>query len=506
MHARRGAHFAWHPRAAGTASGALPYLRVLLLAVLCGVAVLAGLVPLAVILGALLLWWCGLEPRVGLLAATVAVPWQRTDLPATRWLSGIAVLGGLAASAPAAVGRRWRGRRLGTPLYIWAAVLLLIYALISLLVQGSLQPGFRLTGLGGLIFGTMSAQALALALSVGWLAGEHRALRSALAACFAQAALLAVAGLQEVVTGTKIIEFFGPVSHTVAGMPFRISSVFYDANLFANYIATVLFLAAGVVLADDWDRRLRQFACTALGLGVPALLLSRSLGTLTGCVAGLGVLAAVSRKRIVAVALAFACMGVLAFWWVPASRLPAWLEGDQRKLHLLVTEGYSPTSPSRSISSRAILAEAAMDMFRQAPVFGHGYGSYQIAMTTHPSGPSTSRGGPMTYPHNSYLLLLAEQGLLGAALLVVLLVAYFRTAVPQAREESQGYIRALHAATAGAVTQCLVFSWSYGSLMYNLNIWFAVGLTTALCALQLPEVRAAQKKARGPASASRERE
>jgi len=436
----------------------------------------AGLCILAV--GFLIL--CFVKPELGLVAATLAVPWQRTDFPGTRWVSGVAVLGGVIAwLRPYMVGHEPTDRT-RIPGYMWFAIALLFYSLVSFLVRASLQPRFHLTGLGGLIYGTMSAQAVALAVVVGGMANSKRAVRLVLMTSLLQASVISVIGLQELFTNKTLVEFFWWTSRSYVAMGRRVSSIFYDPNLFANYSAPMLFLAIGVLGLGRTEVQIRRAALGCLALGVPAFAFTMSASNFIGVLAGLAAVWLCTRNiKIGIVTLALTGLAIV-FITCPSQALPERLQPLRLKVDEAIESHYSEKARSGSIWRRARMIALGLELFQHNPWTGAGYGAFQTTLTDNPFAPVSRKGVPMLYPHNSYVLLLSELGLLGIAIFVGFLWLLMATAVSNMRRLGRSWRGVLQGWALAGIIQTLVFSWAYGSLCYNLNLWFLVGLTTAL--------------------------
>ena len=65
--------------------------------------------------------------------------------------------------------------------------------------------------------------------------------------------------------------------------------------------------------------------------------------------------------------------------------------------------------------TRRIVFGAGISLFESSPIGGVGFGQFQFLSPLHVSG------SDVTYPHNAYLRILAEQGILGVAAFIALL-------------------------------------------------------------------------------------
>ncbi|WP_420802444.1 O-antigen ligase family protein [Streptomyces taklimakanensis] len=271
------------------------------------------------------------------------------------------------------------------------------------------------------------------------------ALRSRRHARLLAAALVGVAlfqgavGVHQFVTGTgasyqgeniRAVGTFGPLD--VMGMSSAVSC------------GVVVALAVGLAPPPGASRRLRIAAsATAVVLLVPLVLsFSRGawLSTAVACTAVLFLAGARTALRVLAVLAAAAVVlvgGVGVGGKLVAERASSITE---------VTE-----APDQSVTDRYAMWAAALAMWREDPVTGVGPKGFPDHRDTHASlalsaASDTAGAGhafhrqPLLSPHNMYLLLLAEQGTVGAvaftggwAALLVLGVRRLRAARAAAR-------------------------------------------------------------------------
>ena len=74
-----------------------------------------------------------------------------------------------------------------------------------------------------------------------------------------------------------------------------------------------------------------------------------------------------------------------------------------------------------SLGGRDILFQQAFDMFAESPLFGHGWGSYKYRSNVSIIGAIYGRDSSML-AHNCYLQLLAEVGLIGLILFILVFI------------------------------------------------------------------------------------
>ncbi len=190
---------------------------------------------------------------------------------------------------------------------------------------------------------------------------------------------------------------------------FRVNSLFFDPNIYGRFLALVMIAVSTFVL---WRRNLREvlIAAGVLLWLLAGLVTSFSQSSIAALLLGLAVLAAyrwsLRRTLYVAVALLIAAAIVLAA--APAN-LHFGLKG---------TGG----STSNATSGRTKLVEGGLELFAERPLQGYGSGSFQ---TEYEQQSKTSVENATSASHTIPITVAAEQGIVGLALYVALLVVAF---------------------------------------------------------------------------------
>jgi len=286
----------------------------------------------------------------------------------------------------------------------------------ALLIMTVFQTTLGVRALGGsLSLGTLSQLhqvAIILTAFIGGLVFLRPA--GVLPAVAAYTASLAL------VAGVAIVHFVQPrildrldvswmLSPDATG--YRASGVIPNANFLG------LFLAMGIAwlaVAISWYIARGRAAAVLAGLavssvGTVALLLTLSRAAIAA-VAG-GVLVAVARVSM-RLAVGLAVVGIVAAVLV----YPIFL--DLRLGRTFGSAGQAgEAAQSASDDLRAGQAVAAIEAFLDAPILGHGFGTFQVL------SPSYSGQEVLTSAHNAFLKLGAEQGVIGLGLFIALLGA-----------------------------------------------------------------------------------
>lgn len=230
----------------------------------------------------------------------------------------------------------------------------------------------------------------------------------------------------------------------------RVSAFEGGPNVFAR-ITALGFIAL------LWLVSTRSLPRAALVVGpvlLAATLASGSRGGMLGGLAGTAILVPSLIRMSRATRFSGALLMVGAGMAVQ-SRFGDYLEAviNGRIIELTFRQRYS--------SGREELLQIAWEMFQERPVFGYGLGSF-----------ASFAGGNFTYPHNLFLQVLAESGVVGMVLLGLLVLVSVRAAM----------LRRSHADSAFAAAGCtlvLVASMFSGDY-YDSRAYWVLALLLAL--------------------------
>ncbi|MEV7613894.1 O-antigen ligase family protein [Streptomyces sp. NPDC089799] len=207
-----------------------------------------------------------------------------------------------------------------------------------------------------------------------------------------------------------------------------------DVMGMATVVAYGLIAATAVALAPGSGRRARRAAVAAAVLLVVPLVLSFSRGAwIATVVAGLVVMLLAGVRRALKVLVALTAAGVVL--------VGGFGVGSEMMAERLASITQVSSAPDQSVTDRYTMWAAASSMWRERPATGVGLKGFPANRDGHSSlglssGSDTAGAGrgylrqPLLSPHNMYLLVLSEQGLVGLVALAggwaVLLVAGIR--------------------------------------------------------------------------------
>jgi O-antigen ligase len=248
---------------------------------------------------------------------------------------------------------------------------------------------------------------------------------------------------------------------------FRVNSLFFDPNIYGRYLAIVMVVLATLLL---WARRRRDVVWVTVLLAIlwVGLVLSLSQSSFAALLVGLAVLAAVrwrARPVILAVVAALALLAIVVFA-IPGS------------VHL---RGHSAKSLNRATSGRVDLMRGGLRMFAARPLYGYGSGSFaERFRAREKKGEAQAASASHTIP----ITVAAEQGLIGLAAYVFVLVASFRLlfrGLLRLRTEPAPGARLLGRVAVAAAFSALVFhTLLYADFLEDPIAWTLLGIGIAL--------------------------
>jgi O-antigen ligase len=182
---------------------------------------------------------------------------------------------------------------------------------------------------------------------------------------------------------------------------FRVNSVFWDPNVYGRYLALVTVVATGALL---WARTRNAFwllsgLILVLWIG---LVPTYSQSSFLALLAGLAVLAAIRWSwRWTLAAVTVGAIGAV--------------------LVVLLVGGSGKITSDRinvDLSGRGSLVSGGVDLFGERPIQGYGSGSFQAAYRDH----RDNKDAPVTVSHTEPVTVAAEQGLIGLAVYLALIL------------------------------------------------------------------------------------
>jgi putative inorganic carbon (HCO3(-)) transporter len=242
---------------------------------------------------------------------------------------------------------------------------------------------------------------------------------------------------------------------------FRVNSVFWDPNVYGRYLALVIVVAMAALL---WVRERRQFALLTALVAVLWLGLAQtfSQSSFVALLAGLAVLAAIRWSwKWTAAAVGVGLVGAV---------LVVTLVGGSGKVNF--------SRLNIDTSGRANLVQGGVDLFAERPLQGYGSGSFQAAYRDH----RENKDAPVSISHTEPVTIAAEQGLLGLALYVALIVValWTMTAGIRGPPATGGAELVARAAVLAAFVALLVHTMAYAGFFEDPITWVLLAIGASL--------------------------
>jgi O-antigen ligase len=251
----------------------------------------------------------------------------------------------------------------------------------------------------------------------------------------------------------------------------RLRASFIGPNDFACWLITVICILTGLLLS----RYLMRSLVKRLGLSILIFCLLICIGLTYSRAAWLGL-----------------AVGLMIIAWYRIKRLSK----RTRVLSVLLisvlivgTFSFLPVRMKERAgyinSSRFLRWGQGLSMLKDYPVFGTGLSTYMQISSKYPI---MVRGQGEFYPHNSYLHMAVETGLLGLLCFLLILVSGYRLIIKALRKTDNPLLLGL----MGGISAFLVHSF-FETNLYSLQLavlfWFMFGLALAIVNLLNREVR-----------------
>jgi O-antigen ligase len=239
---------------------------------------------------------------------------------------------------------------------------------------------------------------------------------------------------------------------------FRVNSLFFDPNIYGRFLALVMIAVTTVVL---WSRRRRDalLGGAVLAWLLAGLITSFSQSSIAALLLGLAVLAA---WRWQVRATVYASVGLVALAGAVILLSPA-------SLHFGLKG--SGGSSSNATSGRTKLISGGLELFAKRPLQGYGSGSFEVEYKRHGK---TTAVNATSASHTIPVTVAAEQGILGLALYVALLVT---AALVLFRGAGRSPPRIAIAACFAAL---VLHTWTYADFLEDPFTWTLLAVGTAL--------------------------
>ena len=242
---------------------------------------------------------------------------------------------------------------------------------------------------------------------------------------------------------------------------FRVNSVFFDPSIYGRFLALVMIAMTTAVL---WgSRRTVQIGAAVLAWLLAGLVTSFSQSSLVALLLGLAILAAWrwDLRRTLYFSGGLVALGGAVLLLAPAS-LHFGLKG-------------SKGSASNATSGRATLITGGLELFAERPLQGYGAGSFEKQFKAHSSASRATAQNATSASHTIPVTVAAEQGVIGLAVYVGLLVMAFLALFTGAGRSPP------RIAIAAAFAALVLHTWTYADFLEDPFTWalLAIGISLA---------------------------
>jgi O-antigen ligase len=241
---------------------------------------------------------------------------------------------------------------------------------------------------------------------------------------------------------------------------FRVNSLFFDPSIYGRFLALVMIAVTTVVLWSR-ERRAQLWGAAVLAWLLVGLVTSFSQSSIAALLLGLTILAAWrwDVRGTVYVSLALAGIAAVVVLAAPSS-LHFGLKG-------------SSGSANNATSGRAKLISGGLELFTDRPFSGYGSGSYEAEYRRQEGGTAANA---VSASHTIPVTIAAEQGIVGLALYVALIVAAIATLFGDAGRSPP------RIAVAACFAALVLHTWVYADFLEDPLTWTLLGLGVAFAA------------------------
>ncbi|HKV86503.1 MAG TPA: O-antigen ligase family protein [Candidatus Dormibacteraeota bacterium] len=278
----------------------------------------------------------------------------------------------------------------------------------------------------------------------------------------------------------------------------RVNGTFGDPDIAARFLT--LGMCAGILMFAGRKGPVQLAAaaavtCTAFfafTYSKSALLLYGFCAVIAGAAGAMWV----GRKRALAIGAA-----TLAVYFAALALTPNTMPRIVRGIESIVAGSQNVVHPGPLVNQpqatsdldivRIYLIRSGLQMFRDHPIFGVGFGGYQHALLTHyrnflPANP------PATLSHSSAITIMSEQGLVGVVLVLAFLGLLLREVIASLKRPTQWRLWILIPAVV--IVPIGLYSQFEGRFIEEPYLWLALGLLYAARTQESP-IRSIELKA-----------
>lgn len=310
---------------------------------------------------------------------------------------------------------------------------------------------------------------------------------------------------------TILTSLFGLISYGQSDQT-SMSSSFGNGQLYSGFLLILLPLLLVLALSDpEW--RHQVWAQAACSLGVFGLLLAQTRSSWIGALVALGVLGVLAWRAAPAGSLARRRHQMVVPLVIAVGAIGVFLVVSQTAPIVrarVATLGNAARDPS--LDWRLERWKGAWQLIREQPLFGWGIGTFPLeqARTVRGATPAAAvlRAGPSLAEeaHNEYVQVAAEMGIIGLALSLWVLGAFFVSGYRALRQQPHGFrklvLMGCLAGVAGQAVDALSNpAWRFADVSFLFWLMMGLGVASAHALRSEPaNTAAAARPAAAPAA------
>lgn len=351
-------------------------------------------------------------------------------------------------------------------------------------------------------------QGLILFFIIAEYISSRKKLDLILGVIFASMALIAVDGICQRITGWDFIRHYRVTGWDIKSTSFfvgrRVSASFINPNGFGGWLTIMIPLSISAAFSNDGltsKRAVKSLIWLLAGLLILCLLLTVSKGAWLGFIFSMIFFFIINKKKLLMAVFAFTIIAMVTFSHANFMNL--------HKNTAAYPDRAAITAPSGNGSSvgigylmsvkkeliammlerdsvRTNLWRQASQIVKDFPFFGCGLNTYSIVAPRYRNAERESG----IYPHNSYLQMAAETGLVGLATFLSIIITLFKISLESMKKIKSNFYSNILLGLLAGLFGFLVHSFFdvnfYALQLANL-MWFVIGLIIAVQRIALAE-------------------
>jgi O-antigen ligase len=237
---------------------------------------------------------------------------------------------------------------------------------------------------------------------------------------------------------------------------FRVNSLFFDPSIYGRFLMLVMLFVMTAVL---WGGRREA----KIGAAVLAWLLA-------------GLVTSFSQSSIAALLVGLAVLAAFCWGWERTAIAVGILVAIAVAVVVLAPAGWhiKGKSANTATSGRATLIESGLELFAERPLQGYGSGSFEREYKRHQTASQATAQNATSASHTIPVTIAAEQGLVGLAVYVALLIAAFVVLLSGAGRSPP------RIALAACFLALVVHTWTYADFLEDPFTWALLAVGVAL--------------------------